>query len=128
MLALRDAVLRQPIGFSLYDEDLSGEQEDITLAALAGNEVVGCVLLHPADADTYKLRQMAVAPEHANNGIGRQLLEVAEAYAQQHGKTIITLHARVTAMGFYEKLGYEKQGDVFTEVGIPHVLMQKMLG
>jgi predicted GNAT family N-acyltransferase len=35
------------------------------------------------------------------------------------------LHARIVAVGFYEKMGYVRQGELFTEVGIPHVLMQK---
>jgi predicted GNAT family N-acyltransferase len=37
------------------------------------------------------------------------------------------MHARKTAMGFYEKLGYEKIGDEFTEVTIPHYKMEKRL-
>jgi predicted GNAT family N-acyltransferase len=37
----------------------------------------------------------------------------------------IALHARETAVGFYEKLGYVVSGERFTEVGIPHWYMQK---
>ena len=37
------------------------------------------------------------------------------------------MHARMTAVGFYAKLGYTRVGDGFTEVGIPHVKMEKRL-
>ena len=39
----------------------------------------------------------------------------------------IVLHARETALGFYQKLGYETEGDSFTEVGLPHSAMRKKL-
>ena len=37
------------------------------------------------------------------------------------------MHARETAVGFYEKLGYKVVGDKFTEVTIPHYVMEKKL-
>ena len=39
----------------------------------------------------------------------------------------MVLHARETAVGFYEKLGYKTSGDKFIEVTIPHFPMQKEL-
>jgi predicted GNAT family N-acyltransferase len=37
------------------------------------------------------------------------------------------LHARLTAIGFYEKSGYVVSGGEFLEVGIPHVKMVKRI-
>jgi predicted GNAT family N-acyltransferase len=37
------------------------------------------------------------------------------------------MHARMTAVGFYTKLGYAKVGHEFREVGIPHVRMEKYI-
>jgi predicted GNAT family N-acyltransferase len=39
----------------------------------------------------------------------------------------VTLHARVAARGFFESLGYTAVSEVFTEVTIPHIAMQKDL-
>jgi len=39
----------------------------------------------------------------------------------------MVMHARKTALGFYEKLGYNVVGDEFTEVTIPHFVMEKNL-
>jgi predicted GNAT family N-acyltransferase len=38
------------------------------------------------------------------------------------------MHARVTAVRFYEKLGYEVASEEFVEVTIPHRVMRKQLG
>jgi predicted GNAT family N-acyltransferase len=39
----------------------------------------------------------------------------------------MVMHARKSALGFYEKLGYTPEGDEFEEVTIPHYLMRKKL-
>ena len=39
----------------------------------------------------------------------------------------IELHARDSATGFYEKLGYRKQGLQFIEVSLPHWKMTKSI-
>jgi len=51
----------------------------------------------------------------------------AENLAKDAGGKEVMMHARKTAMGFYEKLGYAAVGDEFSEVGIPHVEMKKNL-
>lgn len=122
---LREAVLRKPIGLSLYDEDLSSEVNDYILVALLDDNIIACLILTPIANDTVQLRQMAVSELLQGKSIGKKLVEYAEQFAWQQGYTSIMLHARIVAKGFYEKLGYKQQGDVFTEVGIPHVEMQK---
>lgn len=125
---LREEVLRKPIGLSLKNEDLSGDSLDIILAAYDHEKIVGCVMLHPAEqVDVRKLRQMAVAPEYQGKKIGQQLVQAAEDVLRQHGIKKITLHARQTAIGFYEKLGYKITSGIFTEVNIPHVVMEKTI-
>jgi len=39
----------------------------------------------------------------------------------------MVLNARKTAVGFYEKLGYEKIGEEFPEINIPHYKMRKIM-
>ena len=125
MLELRDRVLRIPLGLSVRNDDLSQDVHDVLLVACRNSEVIGCVILHPIDNDVVRLRAMAITPEYQRKGIGQLLVEEAERTAREEGFLRIVLHARIVVAGFYEKLGYLRQGGVFTEVGIPHVLMQK---
>lgn len=122
---LRERVLRQPIGLSLHNEDLSGEAEDYILTATVDGTLAGCLILSPRQPGTLQLRQMAVEPALQGNNIGRQLVEYAERFAWEHGYGHIILHARTVAQGFYDKLGYRVCSEVFTEVGIPHIEMEK---
>ena len=124
---LREEVLRQPLGMSLKDEDLSMDAEDLIFIAISGDKVVGCLMLHELSPTLVKLRQMAVYDNWQGKNIGRMLVEAAEKYSFGHGYKKITLHARIVARGFYEKLGYVAHGGTFSEVGIEHVVMEKGL-
>lgn len=122
---LREELLRRPLGLSLKNEDPGTDAVDTIFAAVMDNAVVGCVMMHPVDEDQVKLRQMAVSEQMQGTGTGRLLVLAAEQWAKERGFGEITMHARMTATGFYEKLGYQATGPVFTEVTIPHILMYK---
>lgn len=123
---LREAILRRPIGLSLADEDLSDDVKDVIIIAERNKEVLGCIMLKQTDDDrTIKFRQMAVKQNMQKHGIGKTIVKAAEAYAWQRGYDKIVLHARTTAEDFYKKFAYTTTSQVFTEVGIPHVMMEK---
>lgn len=125
---LREAVLRVPLGLSLKNEDLSGDAYDQVFVALeAEDRVVACLMLHYKGEGRLKMRQMAVRADLQGKGIGQALVRFSENAAATLGCRIIELHAREFAVTFYEKLGYERSGDTFQEVGIPHVYMEKRL-
>ncbi|MBK6878814.1 MAG: GNAT family N-acetyltransferase [Ignavibacteria bacterium] len=48
-------------------------------------------------------------------------------FSREKGFERIVMHARDSAVPFYEKLGYSKVGDMFTEVTIPHFKLFKNL-
>jgi predicted GNAT family N-acyltransferase len=127
LLHFRNELLRVPLGLNLFDEDLSDDAKDHIIVAMEGENIIGCVMLHPKNKEVIKLRQMATAVSVQGKGLGRILVANAEETAVENGYTQIVLHARISARGFYEKLGYQPFGAEFTEVGIPHIAMQKSL-
>jgi len=80
-----------------------------------------------ATEDTLKLRQMAVLDNLQGKGIGASIMNFAENLARDKGYKKIMMHARDTAIGFYEKLGYKITSDEFIEVNVPHHVMEKIL-
>ena len=70
---------------------------------------------------------MAVTENYQGKGIGNMLITAAEEICRQKGYNKVILHARETAEGFYARLGYMKTSGLFTEVGIPHYVMEKQL-
>lgn len=127
MVQLRLDVLRKPLGLNFSEIELSNEINDILITAFDEEEILGCCILQTVDGNCIKLRQMAVQNKIQGKGIGVAIMSFAENLARDKGFKIIRMHARETAIGFYEKLGYEKKGNSFSEVNIPHLLMEKKL-
>ena len=123
---LRNKVLRIPIGLDLYDEDLTAESICLHFGFLEAGELIASVMIVPHETQA-TLRQMCVAPSWQRHGIGTKLIAEVEANLQTRGFQSITLSARTTAAGFYEKLGYQRLGAELISVGIPHVRMAKIL-
>lgn len=124
----RDKILREPLGLTLSEKDVEGEGQQLHIAALDdAGEVVGTVVLKPGSTDEMKLRQMAVADKMQGTGLGKKLVTYAETVAKEHGFHVIAMHARISALGFYEKLGYKSEGESFIEVTVPTILMKKRL-
>ena len=121
-LALRDRLLRKPLGLSLYDEDLSDEKNNYHLGIFRGPELAAVLVLIPKDSTTLQMRQVAVDTALQRQHLGARLIAFAESF------TRIVLNARQTAEAFYHKQGYTSVGEPFVELGIGHVRMEKGLG
>jgi predicted GNAT family N-acyltransferase len=127
-LALREAILRKPLGLAVTGDELFDDAMRQHFCAVACGAVVGTVSLRPLDETTLHLKQMAVAEKRRRMRIGAQLLAHAEAWAASGGFRLMVLHARIGAEGFYARLGYLPEGERFDENTIPHVRMTKRLG
>lgn len=126
-LALRDLVLRKPLNLEFSLEELGKEKSMWHLAFFRGEECIACLVLLGQEKGKIKMRQVVVDAQFQSKGIGRELILHAESFAKEKGFKWIHCNARETAVGFYEKLAYEKQGKPFTEIGIPHIKMAKAL-
>jgi N-acetylglutamate synthase-like GNAT family acetyltransferase len=127
MVYLRTEILRKPIGLNFDKEELEREKDDVLMGAFEDDKILGCCLLTKVDSKTVRLRQMAVPNNLQGKGIGRALMIFSENIARDLGYKTLIMHARKTAIGFYEKLGYSKSGPEFEEITIPHFVMEKAL-
>lgn len=67
-----------------------------------------------------QIGRMAVLAKFRGNGVGKQILRKLLDLAASQGVLEILLHSQVSAIPFYEKLGFQNQGDIYDEAGIPH--------
>ncbi|MDX7949900.1 GNAT family N-acetyltransferase [Lichenihabitans sp. Uapishka_5] len=124
-LAFRNAHLRRPIGLVQTEAELVGEAEQMHMALVRDGSVLGTVVLKHGHGGIAKLRQMAIDPGLRGTGAGRHLVAFAESHARQAGARRIELHARISARGFYERLGYLAFGPEFLEMTLPHIAMAR---
>ncbi|OQS05791.1 Acetyltransferase [Thraustotheca clavata] len=126
-VALRDQVLRKPLGLHFDPQVLAQEGSDIHIGLYDDHaNLLACAMLRPGSNDVAWMKQVAVQPDMHGKGLGRILIEGFERIAVAKGFTHIKLHARATAINFYKKLGYTTFGEPFEEVGIPHISMEKL--
>ncbi|MBK9586377.1 MAG: GNAT family N-acetyltransferase [Alphaproteobacteria bacterium] len=123
---LREAVLRVPLGLSFSAEELAAEADHLHIVGLEGETVCATAVLVP-EGKSMKMQRVAVAPELQGRGIGRALMIYCERVAREHEAKTIYVHARESAVPFYEKNWYVGDGELFDEDGIPHLKMWKLL-
>jgi predicted GNAT family N-acyltransferase len=124
---LRQKILRTPLGLDLAEENLDTEDLQLHFGLFENEELKACVLIQPYKDTHVKLRQMAVADDTQGKGYGSIMIQEVETYLKSIGFDEIILHARKSATGFYEKLGYVTFDNGFTEVGIAHFKMKKAI-
>ena len=74
-----------------------------------------------------KVGRVAVLKEHRGQGLGNEIMSLLEKAAKDAGLSSLWMHAQTSALEFYEKLGYRKEGEEFMEENIPHFVMRKEL-
>lgn len=89
--------------FVMYDQN-----QAIATARLLENNSIG---------------RVAVLKNYRGQGIGQQLMQHIIAVAIIEHRNFLKLSAQVHAIGFYENLGFQVQGESYLDCGIPHVDM-----
>ena len=80
-----------------------------------------------AEEDQFQLRGMAVLDEFQKRGFGQDLVKYAEEYVRNKNVPLIWFNARIVAVPFYEKLGYEIIGEPFDigDIGKHYVMFKR---
>ena len=104
-----------PRDIELDDDD----QHAIHFLATSSGRAVGTARLVMRGKKA-KVGRMAVLKKYRRKGIGAALLTRVIAAAKHRGARIIFLHAQITVIEFYEKMGFRCVGPVFDEAGIAH--------
>ncbi len=130
---VRHPVLRK--GRPLEDVYMQADEAPTTfhLGVYYKKELVGVASFmddsHPEFVgEQARLRGMAVLPHYRKKGLAGLLLKKGEDLLRQKNKEILWFNARIVALSFYKKMGYQTIGSEFDIplVG-PHYVMKKNL-
>ena len=88
---------------------------------LAGYEVVGAVRLYPLDDDgLWKGDRLAVLPAERALQLGAMLVRFAVSTAGERGGRRMVAQIQVPNVGFFERLGWRRDGDPAPMLGVEH--------
>ncbi len=133
--AVRHPVLREgkPIETCFFEgDDLPTTQH---FGAFVNKKIIGVVSVYQNKKSTfnadkqYQIRGMAVLDVFQKKGIGEQLVLHCEQYILEQNAELIWFNARESAVGFYEKLNYQKSEAPFLiqDIGWHSVMYKKMV-
>ena len=102
-------------------DDLDGlDDVAIHLLATIASIPVGTARLL-VKRDTGKIGRVSVLADYRGQGIGKALiLKALDVFAANPDIATARLSAQVSAISFYEPIGFEATGDVFIDAGVPH--------
>ncbi|MEM8832897.1 MAG: GNAT family N-acetyltransferase [Cyanobacteria bacterium P01_G01_bin.19] len=83
------------------------------LAVTRQKNLLAYAQLVPQENMVYQICQMVVAPKYQRQGWGIKVLAASVDLAQKKGAVVVLLHARLSAIGFYQKLGFQICGVEF---------------
>lgn len=129
LVELRYKVLLEPLGLKFLDMYREKEMNYLHIGCVESldDNLVGGLMLVPVNDEEVRLMQVAVDSKYQREGVGREMVKYAEKRAREAGYSRIVMHAMLSVVHFYEKLGYRQEGDIFEENGITFARMVKDL-
>ena len=117
---VRSAVFIEEQGVDVsIERDGKDDQCYHALAHESSGKVLGTGRLCPEG----KIGRLAVLKDWRGLGIGSEIMRNLIKQSELLGMVKTYLHSQVSVTEFYESLGYRKEGPIFEEATIPHVLM-----
>lgn len=130
--AIRSAVFideqKVPIELEWDDEDETATH----FLVLLDGEPIGCARIldrtppHSGNRQA-SIGRMAILKAYRDSGYGTTLLKALIKYCREQDYEKIILSAQCHAIGFYQRLGFTAEGDIFMEAGIEHRAMHLVL-
>ena len=129
LVQLRYKILLEPLGLKFLDSFRDKESNYLHIGCIEAldDRLVGGLVLIPVNDEEVRMMQVAVDTRYQGEGIGRDLVKYAEKRAKASGFSKIIMHAMLSVVNFYERIGYSQEGDIFEENGITFAKMVKKL-
>lgn len=123
-LSLRQSVLWPSL--SQRELILAEDMDGTHFGAFADHRLVSVIslFLTPSGA---RFRKFATEPSLQGQGIGSALLQHCINWSRDSNQKRIWCDARLSASGFYTRLGFSPQGEVFQKSGVDYIIMHRDL-
>ena len=124
---IRQVVFREEQNVPYHEDEIYEEQlQSKTYLVYLKDKVIGTIRYREIAERTFKIERFAILKEYRNKGYGKQVVQYfSDLIAYSYNPCLVTLNAQEQTIEFYEKCGFQKEGDVFLEAGIKHLKMNK---
>lgn len=123
--SVRTQVFIQEQGFDHEFDDL--DSQSVHLVLFDQNQAVGTLRLLEQPDKVWRIGRVAVLPDQRHKKAGTTLMKAAEKWIQKKGGSKIELHAQISAIPFYESLGYTGHGPIEPDEHVLHQWMTKSI-
>ncbi len=123
VMVVRGIVFIEEQGVDWAGEIDGYEQEAVHVLGEVEGQPVAAGRLRMLPDGWAKLERIAVRPRWRGRGIARQIVQFLLDQARLRGARGFKLHAQVYLEEFYNEFGFIREGEVFSECGIDHLLM-----
>ena len=90
----------------------------------AGRRLVGTARLQTLpEPGVIKVGRLAVLKPFRGRGIGVKIMESVHEHLRRRGFTGV-MNAQLYLESWYQRLGWVREGEPFTEAGLPHIRMR----
>ena len=122
--SVRKAVFIDEQGIS-PELEWDGLDEDCRHALVLSSqgEAIGCGRMM---ADGH-IGRIAVLPAWRKQKVGTAIMEALLNYARAHDYPKVDVDAQTYAIPFYKTFGFDEEGEVFLDAGLPHIRMRLKL-
>ena len=126
-LKVRKSVFQKEQGIDIkLDFDNKDDNSDHIVAYYDDNPI-GTTRIRYLNDNVAKIERTSVMQNYRGCGVGKKIIEYAICFLKEKGIEKVILNAQEHAKGFYEKLGFKQDGELFKEANIPHVSMYKKI-
>ncbi|GEM_PF-859687 len=125
---IREQALESAYNITIAETDLADDSTTIQFVIKDAENIIGSMGLKPAKSDgVWHINHIAVDPAYQGQNINGFLIRYCEGYARTKNGLKISHIARMSAIGFYEKIGFSTIGEEFYKYGASHVQIEKLL-
>lgn len=89
--------------------------------------VAVCRFFWSDSSECFIIGRIAVSKEYRGRNYGTDIIRIAEQEILNRGGLEVMVSAQCNASGFYKKLGYKAQGNIYLDEYCPHICMRKEL-
>jgi len=125
VLVVRGIVFIEEQGVDWEGEIDEFENDAVHVLGESGGQPVAAGRLRLLDGGWAKLERIAVRKAWRGRGYAHGMVQVLLDEARSRGAARAKLHAQVYLEDFYTAYGFVREGEVFDECGIDHILMSR---